>query len=97
MKGARIRGYKVGILARNVTGLRLTGNDVSHNWRQRLYSEVEQESLVDWMSYHNNEQDEWLRYGAGIYLSTSKGATSSGFVHRGRQLRDFVRVYRSRR
>ena len=73
VKGARIRGYKVGILARNVTGLHLTGIDVSHNWRQRLYSEVEQESLVDWMSYHNNEQDEWLRYGAGIYLSNVEG------------------------
>jgi hypothetical protein len=56
-----------------VTGLTLTGNDVSRNWKQRLYSEVEQESLVDWMSYHNNEQDEWLRYGAGIYLSNIEG------------------------
>jgi nitrous oxidase accessory protein NosD len=73
VKGARIRGYKVGILARNVTALRLTDNDVSGNWKQRLYSEVEQESLVDWMSYHNNEQDEWLRYGAGIYLSNIEG------------------------
>jgi nitrous oxidase accessory protein NosD len=73
VKGARIRGYKVGILARNVTGLTLSGNDVSGNWKQRLYSEVEQESLVDWMSYHNNEQDEWLRYGAGIYLSNIAG------------------------
>jgi nitrous oxidase accessory protein NosD len=73
VKGARIRGYKVGILARNVSELRLSDNDVSNNWKQRLYSEVEQESLVDWMSYHNNEQDEWLRYGAGIYLSNVSG------------------------
>lgn len=74
VRGARIRGYKVGILARNVTGLQLTGNDVSHNWKQRLYSRVERESLVDWMSYHNNEKDEWLRYGAGIYLSNVEDA-----------------------
>lgn len=77
IKGARIRGYKVGILARNVMGLTLTGNDVSHNWKQRLYSRVEQESLVDWMSYHNNEKDEWLRYGAGIYLSNVAEAAIS--------------------
>lgn len=74
IRNARIRGYKVGIPVRNVAGLRLTGNDVSHNWKQRLYSRVEKESLVDWMSYHNNEQDEWLRYGAGIYLANVDGA-----------------------
>jgi hypothetical protein len=50
IRNARIRGYKVGILARGVTGLRLSGNDVSHNWKQRLYSRVEG-SLVDWMSH----------------------------------------------
>jgi nitrous oxidase accessory protein NosD len=68
IRNARIRGYKVGILARNVKNLTLSGNDVSRNWKQRLYSRVERESLVDWMSYHNNEKDEWLRFGAGIYL-----------------------------
>ncbi len=74
IRNARIRGYKVGILARGVKDLRLTGNDVSHNWKQRLYSTIEKESLVDWMSYHNNEKDEWLRFGAGIYLSGVDGA-----------------------
>jgi hypothetical protein len=54
--------------------LRLTGNDVSYNWKARLYSGVEKESLVDWMSYHRNEGDEWLRYGAAIYLSDCDGA-----------------------
>ncbi len=54
IRNARIRGYKVGILARNVKNLRLSGNDVSGNWKQRLYSRVEKESLVDWMSYHNS-------------------------------------------
>ena len=73
VRNARIRGYKVGILARNVKDLRLSGNDVSHNWKQRLYSRVEKESLADWMSYHNNEKDEWLRYGAGMYLSGVDG------------------------
>ncbi|MEO5895213.1 MAG: right-handed parallel beta-helix repeat-containing protein [Vicinamibacterales bacterium] len=65
---ATVRGYKVGMLARDSPDLHLTGNDLSYNWKQRLYSGIEKESLVDWMSYHQNEKDEWLRYGAGIYL-----------------------------
>jgi nitrous oxidase accessory protein NosD len=69
VKGATIRGYKTAILARNSPFLHLTGNDLSYNWKQRLWSGIEKESLVDWMSYHNNEKDEWLRFGAAIYLS----------------------------
>lgn len=69
IRGATIRGYKVGILARNSPGLHITRNDLSHNWKQRLYSGIEKESLLDWMSYHENEKDEWLRFGAAIYLS----------------------------
>ncbi|HEX9310341.1 MAG TPA: NosD domain-containing protein [Gemmatimonadaceae bacterium] len=67
--GARIRGYKIGILARGTRNLSLLGNDLSYNWKPRLYSLIEHESLVDWLSFHHNEQDEWLRYGAGAYLS----------------------------
>jgi nitrous oxidase accessory protein NosD len=69
IRGATIRGYKVGILAQRSPDLHLTHNDLSYNWKQRLYSGVEKESLVDWMSYHQNEKDEWLRYGAAMYLS----------------------------
>ncbi len=69
IRGATIRGYKVGILARNSPDLHLTRNDLSYNWKQRLYSGIEKESLLDWMSYHQNEKDEWLRFGAGIYLA----------------------------
>ncbi|MDQ6871073.1 MAG: right-handed parallel beta-helix repeat-containing protein [Gemmatimonadota bacterium] len=66
---ARIRGYKVGILARRTKNLSLIDNDLSNNWKPRLYSVVEHESLIDWLSFHHNEKDEWLRYGAGAYLS----------------------------
>jgi hypothetical protein len=69
VRGATARGYKVGLIARDTRGLRLEGNDFSHNWRQRLRSGIERESLVDWQSYHQNDADEWLRYGAGIYLA----------------------------
>jgi parallel beta-helix repeat protein len=66
---ARIRGYKIGILAQSTRGLALIDNDLSYNWKPRLYSVVEHESLIDWLSFHHNEKDEWLRYGAGAYLS----------------------------
>lgn len=68
VRGATIRGYKVAAIARGTHGLTLEHFDVSHNWKPRLYSVVEHESLVDWLSFHQNEHDEWLRYGAGIYL-----------------------------
>jgi hypothetical protein len=55
VKNAVIRGYKVGILARQSSGLHLTGHDLSCNWKQRLYSGIEKESLVDWMSDHQND------------------------------------------
>ncbi len=76
--GAHIRGYRIGILARGVRGLRLLDNDVSHNWRPRLYSGIERESLVDWLSFHHNEAGEWMRYGAGIYLDGVEGGELRG-------------------
>lgn len=75
---ARIRGYKVAILARGTRKLVLIGNELSHNWKPRLHSLVEHESLADWLSYHHNERDEWLRYGAAIYLSGVRGGEIRG-------------------
>ena len=66
---ANVRGFKVGIIARGTRGLSLIDNDLSYNWKPRLYSVIEHESLIDWLSFHKNEKDEWLRYGAGAYLS----------------------------
>src|SRR6266550_144218 len=71
---ANIHGYKVGILARGTRQLALRNNDLSDNWKPRLFSLVEHESLVDWLSFHHNEKDEWVRFGAGIYLQDVKGA-----------------------
>jgi parallel beta-helix repeat protein len=70
----RAHGYKIGVLARGSRNLHITHADLSYNWKPRLYSLVEHESLVDWMSYHHNDKDEWLQSGAGIYLADSPGA-----------------------
>jgi parallel beta-helix repeat protein len=75
---ARIRGYKVGILARGTRGLTLADNDLSDNWKPRLFSLVEHESLADWLSYHRNERDEWLRFGAAAYLADVRGGEIRG-------------------
>jgi len=74
IKNARIRGYKVGIIADGVEQLRLINCDFSYNYRPRLHSGREKEAFSDWLSYHNNEQDQWLRYGAGVYLKNCEGA-----------------------
>src|SRR5467141_261671 len=71
---ANIHGYKVGILARGTRQLTLRDNDLTDNWKPRLFSLVEHESLVDWLSFHHNEKDEWLRFVAAIYLQDVKGA-----------------------
>lgn len=84
IKGAQIRGYKFAIMARGTHNLRLLDNDLSFNWKPRLYSIVEHESLTDWLSFHQNEKDEWLRHGAAMYLSDVRGGELRGnTVHQG--------------
>lgn len=68
IKNLKVRGYKIGLIARSCPGLRIIDSDFSYNWKQRLLSTLEREDGADWMSYHHNEAGEWLRYGAGIYL-----------------------------
>lgn len=45
IRNAKIRGYKIAILARGTRDLRLLDNDLSFNWKPRLYSLIEHESL----------------------------------------------------
>lgn len=68
VKNVRVHGYKVGLIARDAPGLKIIGCDFSYNWKQRLKSTLDREDVADWMSYHQNEKDEWLRFGVGIYL-----------------------------
>ncbi len=68
IRNLKIRGYKIGFLARNCPGLKLYNCDFSYNWKQHLMSTQEREDESDWQSYHHNENHEWYRYGAGAYL-----------------------------
>ncbi|MEP7143761.1 MAG: right-handed parallel beta-helix repeat-containing protein [Ferruginibacter sp.] len=55
-------------MADHIEGLQITGSDFSYNYRQRLNSDRFKEDVSDWQSYHHNDKNEWLRFGAGIYL-----------------------------
>ncbi|MEO6632489.1 MAG: right-handed parallel beta-helix repeat-containing protein, partial [Mucilaginibacter sp.] len=68
IKNLTVKGYKVGLMARGIKRLSISGSDFSYNYKQHLNSTRDREDLADWQSYHHNENDEWLRYGAGIYL-----------------------------
>ncbi|MEP7372650.1 MAG: right-handed parallel beta-helix repeat-containing protein [Chitinophagaceae bacterium] len=68
IKNLKASGYKVALMATNVEKLTLDNCDLSYNYRQHLNSTQEKEDISDWMSYHQNEKDEWLRYGAAMYL-----------------------------
>ncbi len=78
LKNAVLRGFKVAIFAEGVDSLRLLDCDLSYNWRPRLRSIREREDFSDWLSYHQNDKDEWLRYGAGIYLKNCPNALVRG-------------------
>ncbi len=75
IKNLVARGYKVALMASNVESLVLENCDFSYNYRQHLNSTQEKEDVSDWMSYHHNENDEWLRYGAAMYLRNCLNAT----------------------
>jgi len=68
IKNLKVKGYKVALLARGVSNLTIDNCDLSYNYRQHLNSTQEKEDISDWLSHHQNEKDEWLRYGAAMYL-----------------------------
>ena len=85
LKHLRVRGYKIGLIARHSPGLKILDSDFSYNWKQHLRSTLEREDLEDWMSYHHNEAEEWLRYGAGVYLQDCDGFEARGNTIQGGQ------------
>src|SRR5688572_2451369 len=75
IRNLKAKGYKIALMARNSDKLTLENCDLSYNYRPRLNSTQEKEDVSDWMSYHHNEKDEWLRYGAAIYLRGCNSVT----------------------
>jgi len=79
------RGYKVALLAEEVDSLKLFDCNLSYNYRQRLFSRRDRENFADWLSYHDNERDQWLRYGAAAYLKDCRNAVVRGLQVTGGQ------------
>lgn len=75
IRNLNARGYKVALLAENTDSLTLEDCDFSYNYRQRMKSTPDAEDLDDWLYYHHNESDEWLRHGAAVYLKNCDAAT----------------------
>jgi len=78
IRGGRVRGYRFAVLARGTRDLRVVDVDLSYNWKPRLFSQVGHESLVDWLSYHDNEARQWMRFGAALYLEDVRGGEVRG-------------------
>ena len=85
LKNLNVRGYKVGMQASSVDSLQVLNSDFSYNFRQKLYSIRERESLSDWLSYHDNEEEQWLRYGMAVYLKDCDNAHVEGLKVTGGQ------------
>lgn len=74
IRNLNIRGYKIAIRADSVQNLSIEDCNLSYNYRQELKSNLYREDISDWMSFHHNENDEWARYGAAIYLRQCNNA-----------------------
>lgn len=74
IKNFHAKGYKVALMAKGTKNLHIENSDLSYNYRPHLNSTQKKEDVSDWMSYHHNENSEWLRYGAAIYLEDCDSA-----------------------
>lgn len=77
LKNAVINGFKIAVKADSISGLQVLNSDFSWNFRQKLKSNRFREDMSDWQSYHKNDKEQWLRFGAGIYLLHCDSATIS--------------------
>jgi len=85
IKNLKVSGFKVGLMAVGVDSLQIIDCDFSYNYRQHLGSTREKEDVKDWLSYHQNDSDEWLRYGMAIYLKGCNFALVKGLTVTGGQ------------
>ncbi len=76
IRDAHISGFWGGLWATNADGLTLDAVDASDNRRARLKSTPAAEDAGDWLSPHNNDDNEWLTdCGAALYVEDSNRVT----------------------
>jgi len=75
VRGGELRGFKLGLLARNCKGLVIEGLRVESGFAPRLASTALAADPADELNRRDNEQGEWLsNYGAAIALVGCDGA-----------------------
>lgn len=60
IKNAVVKGFKAGLVARQVDSLQIVSSNFSYNSRQRLKSTPDMEDLDDWLT-HFNSMENWPR------------------------------------
>lgn len=95
IRNARVRGYKVGIYARDCHGLVIEDCDAGGNFAQRLHSTPDHCDEGDWLWPHENDDNEWLKnYGASIALDRCTNAEVRR--NRGRRSQNGIVLSRTR-
>ena len=96
--GARVHGFKCGLVATRADGLTVDGGDFSENYRQHLRSTPEAEDGADWLFPHHNDERKWRdEYGGAVCIEESTAVTVRGIrVRRGQNGILLDRVNRSR-
>ena len=76
LRGVRVAGYKVGVLARRADGLRISGGEFVDGFRHHLGSTPQREDSGDWLWPHENDQHQWRQiYGSAVCVEDSRGVT----------------------
>jgi parallel beta-helix repeat protein len=78
VRNLKLDGYKVGILADGCDGLTLENVEILRGYGMRLGSTPSAEDSADWLSPHQNDDDQWrTQHGAAIAVENSAGVTIS--------------------
>ena len=72
IKNLNLQGYKIGLMAVGTDSLQILNANLSYNYRPKLKSLKQRENVQDELSFQQNQNDEWMRYGMGIYLKNCK-------------------------
>jgi parallel beta-helix repeat protein len=82
LRNLTLRGFKIGVYCRDCQDLTIEGCDFSDNWKQHLLSTPQAENGADWLFGHENDANEWFRYGAAVYLDGCTAFTVRNCVAR---------------
>ena len=74
IRGATIRGYKLGVWASNADNLELADSSFESMRARRLQSTPEAEDASDWLYPHHNDERPWREeYGGAVVVESSEG------------------------